>query len=40
MFLKFGLEVVYLKRIKFGNLNLPDDLEKSGYIEIKKHQII
>ncbi|MBN4083212.1 rRNA pseudouridine synthase [Mycoplasma sp. CSL10137] len=40
MFLKFGLEVIYLKRVKFANLNLPKDLKKGEYIEIKRDQII
>ncbi|QKT05339.1 pseudouridine synthase [Mycoplasma sp. OR1901] len=40
MFLKFGLTVIYLKRISFGKLELPKDLKLGQYIKITKEQIL
>lgn len=39
MFEAVGNKVVYLKRITFGPLTLPDDLPLGKYIEIEKPQI-
>lgn len=39
MFLKFGITVLYLKRISMGKLTLPDNLEPGKYIKIKKADI-
>lgn len=40
MFEKVGNKVIELERVKFGNLELPSDLEHGEYIEIKKEDII
>ena len=40
MFEKVGNKVIELERVKFGNLELPSDLERGEYIEIKKEDII
>lgn len=39
MFLKFGITVIYLKRISMGKLTLPDNLEPGKYMKIKKVDI-
>ncbi|MGZ9428398.1 pseudouridine synthase [Mycoplasma sp. 1012] len=39
MFLSFDYKVAYLKRVKFNNLNLPDDLELGQYKIIKKEDL-
>lgn len=39
MFKAVGKEVVFLKRIRMGNLTLPDTLKTGEYIEIKKSDI-
>ncbi|MGZ9453573.1 16S rRNA pseudouridine(516) synthase [Mycoplasma sp. AC157] len=39
MFLSFDYKVTYLKRVKFNNLNLPDDLELGQYKIIKKEDL-
>ena len=40
MFEKVGNKVIELERVKFGNLELPSDLELGEYIEITKEDII
>lgn len=39
MFEKVGNKVIELERVKFGNLELPSDLEYGEYIEITKEDI-
>lgn len=39
MFLMHGLEVTYLKRVKFGKLSLPSDLELGDYIKVNREDI-
>lgn len=40
MFASFDREVLYLKRLSFGKLNLPEDLKAGEYIKIKKEDIV
>ena len=40
MFEAVGNKVTYLKRVKFGNLILPDALKTGDYIEIKRGEIL
>ena len=40
MFAKVGKTVTYLKRLSYGNLTLPDDLELGEYIKVSKDYIV
>ncbi|UWD34406.1 pseudouridine synthase [Mesomycoplasma molare] len=40
MFAKFNLKVLFLKRISFNNLLLPDDLKIGEYIQITKKDLL
>ena len=40
MFLYYGAKVLELKRIKMGNLYLPDDLEEGQYRELTSYELL